>query len=392
MQSPHGGVGAQDDHRPVGSNTTHGPQHPRTQVGVHRVDVDLVVVQAQGHVGRPGARGQQPRPAGADTGQRRGEVHVPQPGDVAAVGVVIVDGDDDGVRVVGTHRAQGLAESGRILDQVQHEATALDRERLTPPERGLDRSQAGGHGGRRERERQRQRRRTRGVLSVVRAAGPQRDLVGLGADLQTQPAGLAEVHGQENRRRLRRTASFPGGLVDAVELLVGRKVGAQLRGDPEVRHGHGDRGRQGNQARVVAIEDDGRPRRRRHRGQQVGRLVDLAETVELVAHHVEQEHPLRAHQLDEAHRVGLVQLEHGDFGVDAPAPVGLVAHRRDGSADEVATCVVREHAVPLAQDGGDHLRRGRLAVGTADQDHALRQTGQRRGQEAGEHPLDDQTW
>ena len=51
-------------------------------------------------------------------------------------------------------------------------------------------------------------------------------------------------------------------------------------------------------------------------GEQSGGVVDFAEPVELVAHHVEQQAVLGAHLFDEMDRVGLIELQYRDVGVE----------------------------------------------------------------------------
>jgi hypothetical protein len=89
-----------------------------------------------------------------------------------------------------------------------------------------------------------------------------------------------------------------------------------------------------------------------------------------------------AHLLDEVHRVGLVELEHGDVGVEPAGPVDLVMQGGDDAAGEVRPRGVREHLQPLpAQQVGEHLRGGRLAVRAADDDDPLGQPPEGLGHE-----------
>ena len=78
--------------------------------------------------------------------QGRGELDVPEPGHVPAVGVVVVDRDHRGGRLQAGHGTQRLPEAGRVLHQLQHHPAAVEGEGLAAAEGRLDRAQAGGDG------------------------------------------------------------------------------------------------------------------------------------------------------------------------------------------------------------------------------------------------------
>ena len=166
---------------------------------------------------------------GAARGQRgqRREVDVPQPGDVPAVGVVVVDRDDDGVRPLGLDRAQRLPEPGRVLHQLQDDAAPVDGERLAAAEgRGDTFARPASTVVGVEAEGEPERGGAAGVLGVVRALGAQHDVV----------VGAGDPQGRRRRvpgpgRACSSTAAGSCGHVHraAVELLVVGEQLAQLR-------------------------------------------------------------------------------------------------------------------------------------------------------------------
>ncbi|KAM9862299.1 hypothetical protein ACI1US_01808 [Leucobacter sp. BZR 635] len=119
--------------------------------------------------------------------------------------------------------------------------------------------------------------------------------------------------------------------------------------------------------------------------------VDLAEAVELIPQHVEQQREARLHPLDEEHCVRLVEFEHGDIGVEFAADGALFDHRCDDAAGEVRSGAVREDLQALGLEHlDDHLGGGRLTVGAAHGDDAERQTVEAAAHEAGVEALDDE--
>ena len=130
-----------------------------------------------------------------------------------------------------------------------------------------------------------------------------------------------------------------------MELVVGQEDRAQRGADAEGGGAGRERVKEvgGDQTGVVLVDHN-------HPGgglsdlvEEGGGVVDLPEAVELVAHDVEQERGLGAYVLDEAHRVGLVELEDGDISVHAPAPVDLGEQGGEHATDEVG-------AGPVGQD------------------------------------------
>ncbi|SIM78389.1 Uncharacterised protein [Mycobacteroides abscessus subsp. abscessus] len=98
------------------------------------------------------------------------------------------------------------------------------------------------------------------------------------------------------------------------------------------------------------------------------------------------------HGPHEVHRVGLVQLQHGDVRLQAPAQVHLPEQGRGDPAHEVGAGAVGEHPQPLGfQQLHGHLGGGGLAVGPGDHDDAVGQPGQLAGDEAGVGLLHEQS-
>ena len=99
------------------------------------------------------------------------EVGVPDPGDVAAVGDVVVQEQEQALLARhGGDGAQHLVESGRVLAEEDLHAPAVDLEALLPPERGVDRLDAGAHRFDVEAQRQAAGEGRERVVGVVEAA------------------------------------------------------------------------------------------------------------------------------------------------------------------------------------------------------------------------------
>ena len=319
-------------------------------------------------------------------GAQRAEVDVPQPGHVAAVGVVVVDDDDDHIGGSGVERAQRLPEAGRVLDQLEHDVAAVHVEPLAPTEGGRHRGQTSGRSSRLEAEAERERGGAGRVLRVVRTFGAQLDIDLIGVDAHAQPlVGTARQAQQLGAGRQRGTVHRA-----AVQLLVGGKQLPQFGRDAVPAHlGAGARA-QCRDPLVVAVEHDVAGRGRGDPAEQGCGRVDLAEAVELVTHDVQQQRPLRRHGRGEAHRPRLVEFEHGDVVRQSSGPGGVLDARGDRTTDEVAARVVGQHPITLGQDRRDHLRRGGLAVRPGHHHDAFGQPGHRPGEVAGDQLLDDQ--
>ena len=96
-------------------------------------------------------------------------------------------------------------------------------------------------------------------------------------------------------------------------------------------------------ARVLTVEHDGTGGGFRSFGQQSRGVVDLAETVKLVAHHVEQQAVVGRHLLDEMHGVRLVEFQHRDVGVEFAGKRDFRKQRRNHATGEVRAGRVGEH-------------------------------------------------
>ena len=111
--------------------------------------------------------------------------------------------------------------------------------------------------------------------------------------------------------------------------------------------------------------------------EQLGRLVDLAETVQLVPEDIEQKAVLRRDPVDEVHGMRLVQFQDRDVGSQPAAPVHFAEECRGHAAGEIAAGAVGEDLQSLAlQQLHDHLRGGGLPVRAADDGDPQGQRGQ----------------
>ena len=130
-------------------------------------------------------------------------------------------------------------------------------------------------------------------------------------------------------------------------------------------------------ARVLTVEHDGTGGGFRSFGQQSRGVVDLAETVKLVAHHVEQQAVVGRHLLDEMHGVRLVEFQHRDVGVEFAGKRDFRKQRRNHATGEVRAGRVGEHLQSeRLQHAGHHACGGGFAVRAGDEHHAERQLRQ----------------
>ena len=323
------------------------------------------------------------------------EVHVPQPGDVAAVGVLVVDGDHRGV-VARPRRGQREAEPGGVLHEQQLQRPAVHGDGLPAAEGGGDAGElvhqrgavrvGAGHG-------ERQRERGRRVVHVVDAVELHGGLDGLPAHREPDPVRLEgrQLHvGGRPGRQLRLVVGLGVGTAGRAHVVVGGEHGPQRGGQPEPAglRALGDVLREGHDPGVLPVEDHGARGGRRDLGEHPPGGVDLAEAVELVAHDVEQQRVAGLDLLDEVHGVRLVELEHGDVRVEAAREAHLPEQGGGHAAHEVGAGAVGEDLVALrAQQLDGHLGGGRLAVGAADEHHAVRQLRELLGHEPGVQPL-----
>ena len=179
-----------------------------------------------------------------------------------------------------------------------------------------------------------------------------------------------------------------GGL----HVVVGGEEPTQFGRQPEIAHSGAFRhGRsETRDSRILTVEHHGARRRFGDTLQQTRGVVDLAEPVELIAHHVEQQREPRLHLLHEFHRIRLVKLKHGHVGVQPAAQRHFGQQRRDDAAREVGAGRIGEHLESQRlQHRGDHARRGGLAVRARHQHHAIRQVGERAGEETRVDLFDD---
>ena len=143
-------------------------------------------------------------------------------------------------------------------------------------------------------------------------------------------------------------------------------------------------------ARILAIEYDGSGGRFRGLAQQSCGVVDFAEAVELVAHHIEQQTVIGLHLPDEMYGICLIEFQNRDIRIQLAGKRDLTQQRRDHTTCEVRAGRVREYLQSQRfQHARHHARGGRLAVRTGDQHHAERQAVKRTCQKAGVDPFDD---
>jgi hypothetical protein len=154
---------------------------------------------------------------------------------------------------------------------------------------------------------------------------------------------------------------------------------------PEVEHLRPVQGlRDPGDPRVFPVQDHGPGGLGRDVLEQLGGLVDLAETVQLVAEDIEQEAVPRRDLVDEVHGMRLVQFQDRDVGIEPAPPVHLAQERRGHAAGEVAAGAVGEDLQPLAlEQFHHHLGGGGLPVRATDDGDPQRQRGQRPPHEVG---------
>jgi hypothetical protein len=173
-------------------------------------------------------------------------------------------------------------------------------------------------------------------------------------------------------------------LLQLGEPVGDRGVDAEVAHRDAVGQAFADAGDEG----VVDVEDDPRGGLLGQLRQQLCRVVDLGEPVELVAGDVEQERMRRLHRRCEPQGVRLVELQHGQVGPQPAAEWDLAQHRGDDAPGEVAARGVAEDLEPVgAQDRDEHLRGGRLAVGAAHDDDTAGDVREGVAEEAGVDPL-----
>src|SRR3972149_905267 len=124
----HGGVGGDDVEVAAFRRLAEGAAQGEGRIGLDvRGGVEAGVLEAEGHV--PGARTRDGERAGLAGEQL--EIDVPGPGEIAAVGDVVVEEQGNILRLpVGGGGAEDLVEAGRVLGEDDVDAAAGDREPL----------------------------------------------------------------------------------------------------------------------------------------------------------------------------------------------------------------------------------------------------------------------
>ena len=124
---------------------------------------------------------------------------------------------------------------------------------------------------------------------------------------------------------------------------------------------------------ILTIEHYGSGGRFGGFAQQSCGIVDFAETVELVAHHVEQQAVVGLHLFDEMHRVRFVEFQYGDVGVQFAAERDFGQQRRDHAAGEIRSGRIGEYLQSQRfQHACHHARGGGFAVRARHEHHAER--------------------
>ena len=117
--------------------------------------------------------------------------------------------------------------------------------------------------------------------------------------------------------------------------------------------------------------------------QQTSRGVNLTKSVQLVAHHVEKQGIARLNLLNKLHRVGFVQLEHRDIGIQLARKRDLRKQRGDDATHKIRASRVRENLQSQAfQKADHHASRCGFAVSAADHHSSQRKIAQGASKEA----------
>ena len=255
-----------------------------------------------------------------------------EPGDIATVGVVVVDGDHRGDRCTAI-RAERNGETGRVLDQDQLKRLPAGVDDLATTEGGRDSLKRGDRVDIAKLVCQQHsccRRRGGGVDHGGQTA--------LSENHGANPPGGAEPHLEAAfvvRHEQTICLSRPGrrelilepdiGLLQLREPICDRGVDAEVGDCDSVGNPGGDPRNEG----VVDVEHHAGRRLLRQLGEQLGGVVDLGETVQLVAGDVEQQRVRRLDLGGELQRVGLVELEDGDVRLEpSREPESRPASRR----------------------------------------------------------------
>ena len=327
------------------------------------------------------------------------EVDVPDPADVVAVGVVVVEEEGHEAAVRGLDLADHAVEARGVLGEVAHHVAAERAERLHAPARGLVRREDAFEalGGRaREVERGENRRHVEDHVEAVVAGVHALDPAGWPLDVPGV-AAAAERHVARGEAELGALPAALGAAVLAelavvdVVVIQGRvALGAEPRVadavllearrliNPETDRLVVDALGDGRAQRVVRVVDErGRRRRLERLRDHVLGVVDLAVAVELVAEEVEKHERAGLELGQDAHGVELVALEGAEAllssgGARARARLAPRDHGRGDARLHVVAGAVAHHVVARGgQAVGDEAVRGRLAVGARDDDGAV---------------------
>ena len=363
--------------------------------GIFKTDLHVVSARSAG-------KGNQPRRVGDAF-----EVHIPDPGHVVSVGIVVVE-EERGEGAPGGFDLLDLAvEAHGVLCQVAYDLAPGHIPRCHAPACGNVRIEHMlellGMGAQLLGGKERGRHVVDHVQTVVRGIDMRYLLVFAGCI-----EGIAlgrESHPAHRSRQLGAAPSALGACVRA-ELPVlhkgvierGAALGAEARlgdtggfgarglGEAErdrgVWHAIGD----GGAKRVIGVEDErGEPGGFERLDDNVLRVVDFSAAVQLVAEQVEQYEEARLELGQDARGVQLVALEHADargVALMFDAAVRFQQRAHDTGLHVVARAIANGDGPAGRHRVGDEVRGRRLAVG-AGNDHAFVEHAAERAQQLG---------
>ena len=317
------------------------------------------------------------------------EIDIPDPGDVAPVGHLVVDEEGHHLGApVGFHDLQILVEARGVLRQVQQHVATAQAVALQAPVARVE-----GILGPLEIGRGNAHLAAKGIRGHEIVGGVGRRLrrvhrfaAGRPADLHGHASGAdGDVAAGEVQRRAREVALVAEVVAElavlavmvahhAVAFLAHLGVGhgvlgqahglVQAIGDRAVGHLVGNAGAQ----RVVGVVHEHGVRRGGQRPRN-GRLdaVDFAAAVELVAEQIQQQHIVRAQAGQHVGEPQLVAFE------NAPLGSRLLQKRRGDARSQIRPCAIADDSAPGSFEGvGKQVARRGLPVGAHSDDRTLR--------------------
>jgi hypothetical protein len=340
--------------------------------------------------------------------QQRLEVDVPDPGDVAAVGDLVVQRDDDEVRGAAVdERPDDLVRPGRVLDQEQQQLLALHGDPLEAAERRAEAREPVRDVVERCAQLRGERRGPDGVVDVVEPGERELDPpLALRRDEEErralEPVEL-DLTGRDVERGARVVAPRAPVVAEVPDVrggvLVRRpaadavlRVGCVLEGracharvvEPE-RDAPRMRVADGGELWIVGVDHE--PRLLRQAGDRhtpaLGDQLELAVAVELVAEEVAETDGARPQAAEQLGQRAFVDLEQPELGTV------LREQRRRHAGDEVRARRVVGEPLPRPQDLGRHRGSRRLAVRGRDRRRSPRQPCREPVDRVGIEPRDE---